>query len=168
MNSTLDISKSVMRQLSNGFVDGLFLDGAVNVYGEADLLANTIPTFPFVYLLDFGIVFEKKHLPVIISQPVVMKIPLGMGEWGWYVDLQLHIFAASRGQRYQLSGSIMEHTNAFDIYNFTVPASPTLIEQVQLETWLETYQAIPVSASVEGSLANWVTLSTNFTSFHRR
>ena len=59
---------SLRSDISDIFTSGSVLSSAYNVYDEGYLREGTTPVFPFIYLLDSWIIFETKHLPVIVLE----------------------------------------------------------------------------------------------------
>lgn len=169
MRPTRLISTSVAKNLSDLFgVPGSVMGIPWNVYGESTLRAGQAPTWPYVYILDFGVVFGIEHLPTILVQCSTSRITAELGSLGFHTNLGLHIFARDRGQRQEISGAIMETVECINLYGDSGAqiAVASLIGDAQTgRLWYEEYTNIAATIAVEGSLANWVTLVSSFETY---
>jgi|WetSurMetagenome_2_1015567.scaffolds.fasta_scaffold477073_2 hypothetical protein len=168
MKALRQIRLSVWRTLSDGFTAGTFLGTAYNVYGEADLRAGTEPVFPYVYILDFGVVFEPKHLPVVMLQTEHHKRSLEMGVNTWYLNvLALHVFGRDRGERDDIAGAIVETVDSITLRDFAQNSQPSvgtaLLEPDDNgDVWVVQQGEMPYDVRMEGSLTNWNTCVCQF------
>jgi hypothetical protein len=168
MKSVRQIRLSAWKTIADGFSSGSFLGTAYNVYGEAELRLGTTPVFPYVYILDFGIVFEPKQLPVVMLQMEHHKRSFELGVNTWYLNvLALHIFGRDRGERDDISGAIVETIDSITLRDFDQNAQPSVGTSL-LETddngdvWVVQQGDMPYDARIEGSLSNWNTLVCQF------
>jgi hypothetical protein len=168
MRALRQIRLSAWREISDGFTGGSFMGTAYNVYGENDLRAGTTPVFPYVYILDFGIVFEPKHLPVVMLQMEHHKRGIELGTNTWYLNiLALHVFGRDRGERDEISGAIVETVDSITLRDFD-QESQTSVGTALLESddngdiWVAQQGDMPYDARIEGTLSNWNTLVCQF------
>jgi len=161
----LSVRQAIQSLLANGSLMGV----AYNVYGESDLRnLNLVPVFPYVYLLDFGVKFELKHVPAIIIQLVMDQQALELGTRKTYhCTLNLHIIAKDRGERDDLAFALIEDVDSFALYDYDTSDSD-VVETVRLDgarghVWTETtVDSLPTLMWQGGSLDNWTALQTGF------
>ena len=159
------ILKSVIADLGNLFGGQQVLGRPYNVYGEQELRAGTRPTFPYIYICDFGVVFQKEQLPLIVVQPSVSLVTAELGGTSFHVNLALHLFANDRGQRYDISSAIMESVDSLVMFSadgIPIDAVNLLGDSETGRLWSEEYSSVGRDYAIEGSLANWITLTTSF------
>jgi len=160
--------RSLARDISDVFTSGSILSNVYNVYDEDDLRAGTVPTFPFVYILDTDVKFEPKHLPVIAlaTDYSTEEFQLGSNPQG-LCNAEVYIMGRNRGERDDFAVAIMKNINAIHIRDFDVEAQ-TLLATVPLipfrgnRVWDS--ESFPVTEDLryEGSLLNGKVLFCSF------
>jgi len=159
---------SLRSDISDIFTSGSVLSTAYNVYDESYLRAGTTPTFPFVYLLDSWIIFETKHLPVIVLETDYARelFQLGSVATG-YCSARIYIFADSRGKRDDMAGAIISSINSinvrdFDTDNNDIQNTPPLEPISGKRIWTATDVPVPQELAFEKTLLNGMLLECRF------
>lgn len=138
------------------------------VYGEAEMRpyadSGTSPARPFIFLLDSYIRPVAAVLPVcVVEIPKIPRRPFELGNRsGRNVDVLVHFFGRSRGERDDLAGwfsDMLQVKGFIPIYQFT-SSSSTLLENALLNEDLMTEQvASKDEVRQEGSLDLWEMVS---------
>lgn len=141
---------------------------AYTVYGETEmrqyLANNTSPARPFIFLLDSYIRPAEAVLPVcVVEIPTIPKKKFELGNRdGRNVDVLIHFFGRSRGERDDLAGWIADMTDKqgyIPVYQFT-SSSSTLLENALVNDDMLTEQvASKDELRQEGSLDLWEMVS---------
>jgi len=160
---------SIWKTLKNFFEDDSIWSPAFNVYGIGDMgKESTSLTRPFVFLLDSRILFETKHLPLVIidAEFAIKAFELGTNPWGLCRG-ELHVFGRTRGERDDLVGAIIKHVTEITLYDFdteppTVTGTAELVPDSDGVYWRQVHNDISTEVAMEQSLANWDTLSFTF------
>ncbi len=160
--------KSVAKTLEDHFINVANWNPAFNIYDSEDMKSGKSDlTRPFIFIIDSFIMFEMKHLPVIVIECDAEVSSIGLSEKAAYFDLNLHIFGQSRGERDDLAGDIMKNITAISIYNFD-PTVPVLVETQNLiarsgtEIWKLDNPDITTEVAIEETLGNWTVISSRF------
>jgi hypothetical protein len=168
MNNWRAIALSIHKTLDDTLKSGEMMGAAFNVYTESDMRSGTQPTFPFLFLLQFGTSFGVEHLPVIIVQPTFYVRAFEMGSQAVFVDLNLHIFARDSGQGLDLPGGVST-VESFSIYDFSNPQNPVIREVAELiedgdgVSWKQSHHQLnDDNLALEATLRAWTTMSCNF------
>ncbi len=116
---------SLRSDISDIFTSGSVLSEVFNVYDEDYLRAGTTPVFPFIYLLDSWIIFEPKHLPVIVLETDYDKDPFELGNEPIGTCMaMIFCFDDSRGGRDDLAGAILQDLTGVNIRDFDASGNP--------------------------------------------
>lgn len=165
----VNILRSVLKNLEDAFVSGGIMGTAYAVGSDADMRAGTALAFPYIYLLNFGRLFQVEHLPVIIVQLSINSIAFEMGSGeAPLVDLNLHIFGRDAMQTANIKAGLRKQIDSWHIYDFDLPNTPEvqdcdIICDEQGSTWTESFHSIANEGIViEASLASWSTMSCAF------
>jgi len=151
---------SLRSDISDIFTSGSVLSTAYNVYDESYLRAGTTPTFPFVYLLDSWIIFETKHLPVIVLETDYDKEPFELGSQPiGTCYARIYIFADSRGKRDDMAGAIVQdltavHIRDFDVAGNTIQSTSPLMPVGGRKVWTTSDVPVPQELAFEKTLLN--------------
>ena len=168
MKLSRKVRLSIVDTISAAFSDATLMGVVWNVYDEDDLRSGVDPVAPYVFILDFGVMFELKHLPAVMVQSAVHKRPLELGNLAWFCDAVVHIFGANRGDRDDISSAIKEVIDEVSIRDYNTAGNP-VVQTQKLEAvngagdlWYETRVFPPNQMVTEGRLANWTTLACSF------
>jgi len=163
---------SLKADIEDIFTSGSVLSEVYNVYGEAQLRDTSfVPTRPFVYLLDSGIMFESQHLPAIVLETEYRKASFELGNPAQGRCMpEIHVFGRNRGERDDLAGAIMNdltvvHIRDFDTVGHPIQHTSPLVPIVGNDVWIAQNASIGQESAFEGSLRNWVVLSCAFWAF---
>lgn len=165
MTPDLIVLKSIFKKLRELFVDGTMLGVPANVYTEDDMRAGTAPVFPFVYVINFGNLFEVQHLPVVIVQITIYSVPIEMGgDPVLDVMLDFHIFGRDAVNTKHIMGAFRQ-IQSWPIYDFSdvivpITEDAPIIENDRGYLWDESPHKInDNSLGIEASLLAWNTMS---------
>lgn len=165
-----NIRKSVMAYVRGFFQAPPTATGlsAYTVYSESDLRSYdksaTSPARPFIFLLDSYIRPAENILPIcVVEIPRIPKRPYELGNRsGRTVEVMIHFFGRSRGERDDLSGWVSDMLQAqgyIPIYLFT-SSSSTLLENALVNDDMMTEQVSSKDElRQEGSLDLWEMVS---------
>lgn len=159
---------SLKRDVEDIFTSGSIFSTVYNVYDEDDLREGTMPTFPFVYVLDTDVKFEQKQLPVIAlaTDYSTDEFQLGSNPQG-LCEATVFILGRNRGERDDFASAIMKNINAIHIRDFDTDGYPILATVPLLplrgtRIWDSEQFPITEELRVEGSLLNGIMLSSQF------
>lgn len=163
---------SVMQNVRDWFSGASYImRNPYHVYGEGDLRnADATILSPHLFVLDYGVQYEYRHLPLVLVQMETQDRGLELGSVNTYHnDLALHIVAKNRGERDDLASAIIENVGDLSIYHFNSGGSAVYSSTVGLtpnergELWQTAghYPATQAEAQ-SGALSNWVQLITEF------
>jgi len=157
-----------MEDIASIFEDVSTFGTVFNIYYEDDLRAKTVPTRPYLYILDNNVKFPAERLPAVIIWPrfSYRAFELG-GDALWHCDLVVDVFGNNRGEREDISAAIAEGVMAFTIYEHsvtpnTVWGTATVYENSRGEYWGLDPQTADDEASVEGTLLNMMRCTSQF------
>jgi len=152
-----NVRKSIIKNLATLFGDATKWTSKFNVYYDADMQAGTTPTRPAVYILNFGNLFETKHLPAIVVLPSFRHRAHELGSrWG-HCDLELHVFGRTLDE-----AAIMHHISSWTMYDY---ASGSASEQGGTSIdgdWAMVYVPLGTEFEREGTFDNWAAISCSF------
>lgn len=137
------------------------------VYGreEMDDAVSSL-TRPFVFLLSSRVMFETRHLPVVVIETMFSLADFEMGNDKGICQLELHVFGRSEAERDDIAGAIIANVNAIRIRDFTTGGYPVLsTEQIEAGGggyWTILQPDISTDVAIEGTLAQWNLLRTGF------
>lgn len=141
---------------------------AFTVYGKDDMRSSVaLLTRPFVFLLDSRILFETEHLPVVVIEAEFDTEDFELGNSKGFCHFQLHVFGRSRGERDDISGGIVANLTSVRIRDFDTAGYPVQsTEQLEVDGqgryWTVMHPDISTEVAIEGTLANWDILSSQF------
>lgn len=165
MTADLIVLKSIFKRLRDLFANDAMMGVPFNVYTEDDMRANVSPVFPFVYIVNFGSLFEIEHLPVIVVQITIYSVPIEMGgDPVLDVMLDFHIFGRDAINTKHIMGAL-RRLQSWPIYDFSdeivsITEDAPIIEDDQGHLWSESPHKInDNSLSIEASLLAWNTMS---------
>ncbi len=162
------VKLSIWRTLKDAFEDASLMGAAWRVLGEEDVLANVLPSRPFVYLVDYGMRLNVKHLPIIVIESVVRPSALELGTYATYLSDQTHHdLARDRGERDDVASAIMETITGITIRDFEAALEPVIETQgIQPfgdgDMWKVEIVTAPDLLEREEFLRNWKSVSTQF------
>jgi hypothetical protein len=165
------ILKSVHKRLADAFEDGEIMGAPYTVGNDGDMRLGTKLTFPYIYILPFGRLFQIEHLPVIIVQVTIYSGSADMGDTDdgiFDVTVDLHIFGRDPVQKANVKGAIRRNIKTWELYDFDSSSTPVLEECAIIEdgdaySWKESNHSInSEKLAIEASLADWTTLSCAF------
>ena len=158
---------SLKRDISDVFTSGSILSTAYNIYGEDDLRAGTVPTSPFVYILDADVKFEQKQLPVIVlaTDYATDEFQLGSAPFGM-CEAEVYVIGRNRGERDDFTAAIMKnitkiHIRDFDTAGYPIQCTVPLISRGK-RVWSARHFSVTEELRDEGSLLNGMVLSCQF------
>ena len=144
-----------------------------NVYGETDLMGTTLsPTRPYVYLVEAGIRFAARNLPVIALEFLSEPVAFQLGSMSTLCIANVHIFGENTAQRSDIASAIMENILVVKIRNYdddeyggTVIQRSAVMPQGESRVQWTQYMMSPPSddAAIEGSLSMWSMINCRFT-----
>jgi hypothetical protein len=147
------------------FSSGEMMGVVYSVYNDDDMRAGTLPVFPFVYIVNFGTLFQVKHLPVIVVQVTIFSTPIEMGgDDVLDVFLDFHIFGRDSVQTANIKGAF-RNIQSWPIYNFdgdnaTIQEDCGIMDDKDGHSWGESGHTLnDNSLAIEASLAAWSTMS---------
>jgi len=156
------IRKSVRKNLSDLFEDVTKWLTPFNVYDDDDMKAGTTPTRPAIYILDFGNLFETKHLPAVVVNPGFQHHPGELGNRWSRCNLELSCFGRTLDEADDVAGAIMNNLTSWSIYSWTTGTS-VLQGTTQNDTeWMMEYVPVGTEFEREGTFDNWVAISCGF------
>lgn len=158
-----NVRKSVIENLATLFADGSKLvGGAFNIYYDADMQAGTEPTRPGIFILNFGNLFETKHLPAIVVLPSFRHMAMELGNrWG-HCDLVLHIFGRTLDEADDVAGAIMRYISDWTMYEYATGSAVAVGGTPIDGEWAMEYVPLSTEFEQEGTFDNWVALSCSF------
>ena len=159
---------SLKRDIQDIFTSGSIFSEVYNIYGEDDLREGTIPTHPYVFLLDSWIIFEANHLPVIVIETDydMEEFQLGSEPFG-YCRAYTYVFGKDRGQRDDFAGAIMRNVQEINIRDFDTDGYPiqntcTLLPFTGKKVWRGNDIPVPQELAFEKTLLNCKQLECHF------
>lgn len=161
------ISLSINKALRDMFEDGGALGVPFEVCGETEMRDGYAPTFPYIFILNFGTLFQVEHLPTVIVQLTIYSIVIEMGGTALACDLNLHVFARDSGQSLDICDAL-RHITGITLYDFTDPDNPVAGVTCEIDdqdgmVWDESPHSIDDDdLALESSLRFWKTLSAQF------
>ncbi len=159
---------SLKRDIQDIFTSGSIFSEVYNIYGEDDLKNGTVPTHPYLYLLDSWVIWEANHLPVVVLESNYQKqgFELGNDPTGFCLA-DVYVFGKNRGQRDDFASAIMDITGVnirdFDTSGYPIQSTAPL-EPIGPDVYWDMITGIPLPQELafEGSLLNSAKLSSAF------
>jgi hypothetical protein len=138
--------------------------GGYTVYQEADLTAGTVPVYPYIYLVEWGMDLSVSTLPMIQWELGWKRQAFELGTaGGHYCKLVLHILGRSRGERDGLASLITENVTAVEIRDpddaDALVDTQSLDPQLDGTIWDTNYIVVPKRLQSERSLGEWIDLT---------
>lgn len=166
----MDLFRNLERSISQAVTD-LFvtppagtLASSYYVYGEDEYMNDAFsPAFPYVFVLLSKVPPKQTRLPlVIVERGDVGLSPFEIGNRsGSYPIFHLHVFGRNRAERSALAAFLYENLAAFSLYDYGSDP-PGLLYGVSIDQRLSTPQSVSPDMGLEGTLANWETVSIAF------
>lgn len=162
-----EVRLSLNRDIEDVFTSGSILSTAYNVYREDTLRAGTVPTDPYVYILDADVQFELKNLPVIVlaTDYATEEFQLGSAPFG-FCEAEVYVMGRNRGERDDFAAAIMKNITSIHIRDFDTAGYPLECTVPLISRGRRVWDAkqFPVSDELraEGSLLNGMVLSCQF------
>lgn len=159
-----NVRRSFRDHLIRIFNDYAALGTPYTIYGETEVRDKDFNgQRPFLVILDARVLFETRHLPLIVIEMDAMVDGLELGRDSLRFAVELHIFGRNRGERDDIAAAIIEYQDLdIIIYDYSgdtpVPIGVTQIDQ----PWDMTYIDVSTDLAVEGSLANWTMMTASF------
>jgi hypothetical protein len=159
--ATRNIRLSALKTLTDFFTSGDVFK--FNTYFEADLRnPDFVGVRPFIMLLDSRVIFETRHLPLIVIECNSANLTFEMGDSALRTVVNLHVYGRSRGERDDIASSVMQYVQDVTIWDFSGD-SPNYLGEAPIDMgWEERHMTIDTNAAIEGSLLNWTTLTASF------
>lgn len=142
------------------------------IYGESDMRNESLVlSQPFMFVLDYGVIYEHRHLPVILVQTETSKRAFELGTLASYqANLALHVIGRSRGERDSLASQIIEDVDSLKLYRYVSSGSKVQVAERRLEpdrlgdiwTVAGRSQELAPEEARAGTLLNWTQLATRF------
>ena len=169
MKTPRNVKRSFFAALEALFEDSSTFGRAFNIYYESDLRDGTVPTKPYLYLLDANVKFEAKQLPTIAAwfRFAYRGFQMG-GPAFWHGDVSCEVYGVNRGDREDLAAAIAEGIGdsfTIDDYSGGSPVAwgtASMYENAAGEYWTLDFESVADELSVEGTLLNWVSVSSQF------
>lgn len=169
MKTPRNVKRSLYSALETMFEDAATFGSAFNVYYESDLRDETVPTRPYVYILDANIEFEAKHLPAVVAWFRFSHRDFQLGGPAlWHGEVSCEVYGANRGDREDIAAAIAESLSSSFVVNDYSGGSPTtwgtasIYEDAAGERWSLEFGAVSDELAVQGTLLNWVSASSRF------
>jgi hypothetical protein len=167
MKTPRNVKRSFYAALETLLENAATFGTAFNVYYESDLRDGTTPTFPYIYILDANVPLEVEYLPVI---SVWFRFGYRAFQIGgpalWHAEIVCDIYGKNRGDREDLAAAIAEGISSNFTINDYSGASPSswgtagIYEGPGGDYWTVAYESVADELSVEGTLLNWASAST--------
>jgi len=113
-----------------------------------------------------GTQFDIAQLPTIIIEVDTQNTVLQLGSDGtFWCEIKLHVFGRDRGERDDIASAIIENVKSIRIYDYSV-SSTVVLDTQSLESdnsgniWYTDQDELPQSLVEEGSLREWINLSS--------
>jgi len=158
-----NVEQSVRDALAARLTDptGPLGDNPYNVYAEDDFWNEKLsPAFPYLFLMGYRVAPRQTRLPMILLDvgPKAQSYYETGTRAGTYVNVTLHIFARTRGERDDLAAYLYETLTAIPIKDYTSD-TPALRYTVPVEGKWSAHGSVGEDLGQEGSLSNWEVVS---------
>lgn len=154
--------KSVIANIAAVFENDAWFTNPFNIYYDDDLKDQTVPVRPGLFILNFGLLWEVKHLPVVVVNPSFGRRAHELGTTWGVCSLELHVLGRTRDEADEIAGAIMHHIDEWTMYDYST-GTPVVKGVTRNEKdWEQEYVPVGTEFEREGTFGNWEVLTCRF------